>query len=710
MKMIPKVSLGNSIATSLIVKACCMIKLLIVCFFLTILNAAAQPPPRNVKRELSLLKGVLTEHHIEPKKIDDAFSSLLFEKVLNDLDPKRIFFTASDIRSLGRFRNQLDDEVNGVTTGFLDELKSRYRAGLERSEKLISTTMASLDWQISEVYDPQVEWVADMQALADRHKQWLKYEVLERMMEVMRRDTIVPADFFQNNIAHVTTHVEQEVLRSVRRLLKNSETFENDVCDTFLHAMAGVFDPHSDFFSSSQYKTFVAALSDEDYYFGFVLEQDGNGNVVISALAPGGAAWKSGALHVSDVLLSLQWQDQDAIDVRNMDIDDVNAVLEESEGEVLKMTVRSVDGTEKAVELKKEKLASDENVVQSFILNGPVKTGYIYLPDFYTHWQEEGSEGSRCANDVAKEIIRLKSEGIEGLILDLRYNGGGSLFEAQAMGGIFIDEGPLAMMTTKDKKPASLKDMNRGTVYDGPLIVMVNGASASASEVLAATIQDYNRGLIVGSRTYGKATGQSLFPVGSKNSGSTGGGYAKITTQRLYRVTGKSAQGVGIVPDVELPDVFRILKVKENLQPFAMPPDSIKGNAYFKPMGSFDKDELRRRSMERVSNDAAFQGLVKTILWFESEVPGESEPQTLDWPTYMSHAVERRKQLAVVDSVRSAQTQYEVSEVSVMHERLTVDDYARRLHERWRMALASDIYLQESYQILRDYLSITKKP
>ncbi|HEU5147837.1 MAG TPA: hypothetical protein VFT90_14020, partial [Chryseosolibacter sp.] len=279
-----------------------MNNLFVVVFLSLAIPALAQPKARNVRHEMTLLKNALTEHHVEPRKIDNAFSESLFEKIFDDLDPGRVVFTASDIASLGHFRTQLDDEINGGTTRFLDQLKILYRSGLERSERLITSTIASLEWEKTENYEQEAEWVADEDELTDRHRQWLKFQVLDRLMEVMGRDTIVTPDFFEKNIAQAKIYVEQQTLRPIRRLLKDANVYDSEVSNAFLHAIATVFDPHSDFFSASQYDEFVAALSNKDYYFGFMLDEDENGNVVISALAPGGSAWKSGALHVSDVL------------------------------------------------------------------------------------------------------------------------------------------------------------------------------------------------------------------------------------------------------------------------------------------------------------------------------------------------------------------------------------------------------------------------
>ncbi|MEX2231392.1 MAG: carboxy terminal-processing peptidase [Cyclobacteriaceae bacterium] len=679
-------------------------------------SCPGQQKPRNVRQEITWLRNSLAQHHVAPKTINDAFSNDLFNKLLEDLDPDMVYFSQADITSLEPFRNLLDDEINGKSTGFLDRLNERYKSGLQRTEKLIKNILESpIDWEKKETYDADSQWALNEQVLAERHRQWLKYQILDRLADLMERDSVLKADFFKRNISDAIAHVHRASISPINRMLKDGNILENAMATAFMEAMAGVFDPHSTFFSTHDFKDFVGSLSTEDYYFGFTLDEDGKGNIVISALAPGGAAWKSGALHVSDVLLSMKFPGEEPVNLAGMNIEDVSDIMDGNDSGIIEMTIRGVDGNEKNITLRKEKMVNEQNVVQSFVLHGDIKTGYIYLPDFYTRWGDE-NEGGRCANDVAREIIKLKSEGIEGLILDLRFNGGGSLYEARAMAGIFIDEGPLAIVTTRDQKAVTLKDINRGTVYDGPLVIMVNGNSASASEVLAASIQDYNRGLIVGGQTHGKATGQNVFPIEGLAAGASAkdaektAGYVKVTTQKLYRVTGKSAQGSGVTPDVVLPDIFMTLNTHEDQYPFALPKDSIAKNTYYKPLKPIDRKELQLRSRERIAKNSTFQELQKTLTWLEEEMRKDSEPQHLVWEEFFREAMMEKSRESVMDlSDESPEKIYEVSNGGAKEQRLTVDEYARDLNERWRKMLTSDIYLQETYQILRDHINTTKK-
>ena len=684
--------------------------LYLVVMTLCVLPCSGQEKPRDLRREITSLVNLLLEHHVSPRKIDDSLSKDIFHKLLHDLDPDKVFFTEMELAVLRPYEYKIDEDVNGKDTGFSRALKEQYRIGLQRSERIGSELFSSgLDWDKREAYDPNPEWSRDDEELLVRHRQLLKHHVLDRLVELSQRDSTLAPGFFETNLPQAMKHANALFRRPITRWLENPALYENQMSDIYLQAIAGVFDPHSTYFSTSDYNEFVGSLSADDYFFGFVLETDNSGNVIIGSLAPGGAAWKSGALHVSDIIVALKWQNEERIDVTGMSVEDVSDLLDGRNTELLEMTVRKVDGTEKSVMLRKEKLESDQNIVQSFILDGDIRVGYVYLPDFYTQWDEE-TEGARCADDVAREIFKLKREGIDGVVMDLRFNGGGSLQEARAMAGIFIDEGPLVIFSTRGQKPVSLKDMNRGTVYDGPLVIMVNGASASASEVFAAAIQDYNRGLIVGSATYGKATGQNIFPIGEITPQSGPSGFAKITTQKLFRITGKSAQSHGVYPDIPLPDVFRTLGMSEANYPFALQRDSVAGNSYYRPFAPFKVKALQAMSHERVSKNRSFQDLNKAIQSLEELMHEQDKPQPLDWKHYYQSVAKERDQRKSANDAKAIDGIFKVVNDSGKQQRLAVDEYARHLNGEWLKALSTDLFVQEAYLVMRDYITLTKRP
>jgi carboxyl-terminal processing protease len=686
-------------------------------FTLVVLQACSLygQTPRNFKQEANQLRQFLSEHHVEPVTINDEYSVNVFTQIIQELDPDKLFFTQQDIDWLAVYKASIDDELNGKNWVFLNRLKERYQSSLERVRFNIQEILKEeLDWRVREAYHPASSlWEKDEIALRNRQRMFLKSEILNKISWFMERDSVNTPDAINIYEQEAVQHVRKIQLRGIDDILNYPTGYDNYVGLIFFEAITTVFDPHTLYLSATDFQNFTGSLATEDFYFGFTIDDNEDGDITIVALAPGGPAWKSGEMQISDVLVAVKSNGRESIDLNGMSIDEVNALLDQITDHELEFTIKKADGVKKTVKLKKEKMEAEENFVRSFILSGSHHVGYIHLPDFYTRWNETG-EGSQCANDVAKEILKLKKDSIEGLILDVRYNGGGSLFEALAMAGIFIDEGALGILKDHHNEVTVLKDVNRGTVYDGPLIIMVNGQSASASEFLAAAIQDYNRGLIVGSRTYGKGTGQNILPLNSDFSPETaltkGAGFVKVTTERIYRVTGGSVQAKGVTPDIELPDMFSIIDLHESAVPFSLPPDSIARNTYYKTLPAPKRKELRQRSALRVLSDPVFQQLAKSYAWYAGELEKEA-PVSLSWQEFLKNEQELAQQETIIRKVYSPSlTVYEVKNNTTEEGRLKTDSYAAQYNRLWTEKLKGDLYLSETFQIMGDLIDLNKKP
>jgi carboxyl-terminal processing protease len=397
------------------------------------------------------------------------------------------------------------------------------------------------------------------------------------------------------------------------------------------------------------------------------------------------------------VLLQMKWASKDAVDLSGMDAEEVSELLDQSNTEKLELTIRKKSGEIQKVILQKRKLENEENIVKSYLLKGEKNIGYITLPSFYTQWEE--SSGSRCASDVAREIIKLNKDNISGLILDLRFNGGGSLQEAVEMAGIFIDEGAICELGMKDGKTVVLKDMNRGVIYSGPMIVMVNGYSASASELLAGSLQDYNRALIVGSKTFGKATGQEMKQLGTDASTRA---VVKLTNLRLYRVTGKSIQMQGVIPDVVLPDPYTSFGERESDNKFSIRPDTVARYKYFKPLKEIQKNGLQQLSEARVKN-AKFKALDD---YTQAVIQGmKKEKISLKWDA-VEKEVRESKVSVTEKSFAVPTTVFSTGNNSSDQKLIGNDEIAKEINQRWLQRIAQDPYIEETYQIMLDLIKI----
>jgi carboxyl-terminal processing protease len=679
--------------------------------------AYAQQSPSPVSKQAVMLRRVLDKYHYQPRPLNDSLSAHIFRRFLRMLDPRHLYFTAADVQQLSEYRTRLDEELWGKSWQFVPLVTKLYRQRLAAAETAVEAALQKpFDFSANESITfggtDSLHFAAEEKEYAQRWQKWLKYQALVHL-------TRTPAGTNAAGTAPALTAKEPAVRqklgqiekRNIRRILDHPGGFEEYVGSLFLNAVTLCYDPHTNYLSKTDWQNYEGALSKEQLSFGVDLDETDEGAITISRLVPGGPAWKSNELHKGDVLLALKWSGKNSVDLAGADLEEVEEFLGSSNADRLEITVQKTNGMVKTVALLKEKIREEENVVKSFILNGDKKIGYISLPGFYTEWESRTGQG--CANDVAKEIVKLQKEKVEGLILDIRHNGGGSLGEGVDLAGIFINEGPLCVLKGRAEKPEVLKDMNRGTVYDGPLVVLVNGQSASASEVLAGTLQDYNRAVIVGSQTFGKATGQIVVPLDStisltapaERKARSPYGFVTVTIEKLYRVTGRSAQLKGVRPDIALPDVYDALDYREATYPFALSSDSLNRKFYFSPLGPLPVAELTRRSTGRLAGHPSF-GAIRRFTEVLVKAPDKTGQPIPLQPAYFTQrgAENQRRQQELATALEQATTLYTVENTAYDRELMHMDAYDKEVNETLVQNVRSDIYITEGYQIAKDLI------
>src|SRR5688572_6861122 len=426
-----------------------MLRYLLKTIFLAVSISTLAQPPASVKNEALQLKKLILQHHFDPKPVNDIFSAKVFDHLLNALDPEKLYFTQQDITALSPFKNKIDDDLMGDSWNFLPAITERYKQSLLRSESIITKhTKLPFDVSKKELFTSDTLWAENDAASAALWYKNLKYETLDELVHLQKRTPeIADAEFLTRKEAEARLRVQRNSLRMIHRILNHASGYESHVATQFLQSVSLTFDPHSSYLSLEQMDNFLASLSTEGYYFGISVDENDEGEIVITQLTPGGPAWKSGEVHAGDIIEQIRWAGNNWVDVVGMSKREIDDLLLESNRSVIEMNLKQTGGIQKTVSLRKEKMEAEENIVKSFIMEGEKKIGYVSLPGFYADWGE--TEGSRCANDVAKEILKLKKENIDGLVLDVRYNGGGSLSEAVAMAGIFIDAGPMGVIKIK---------------------------------------------------------------------------------------------------------------------------------------------------------------------------------------------------------------------------------------------------------------------
>jgi carboxyl-terminal processing protease len=685
--------------------------LFLLCFLLSNFFINAQQLNTAVKNAYIITR-MAEKFHVQPRPLNDTFSSNIFTQLLKQLDEDKIFFTAEDIKALSKFKFDLDDEIKNKQSTFLSAITKIFGDRISKADTLINIICKtpfnfSLPEKITAAED--TSYPADEKAMRTKLYKLLKSDALDIITE---DDELITLNALQqkkyvDSIEPIARRKAQQSFKhSINIILQSAGGIEQAIGDEYCKAIAVCYDPHSAYFPLTEKEDFESELGQQQMVFGFRCKEDDDGSVKIESIMPGSPAFKSGQLNKEDKILSIQWEDKQPIDVSSGGLKQLYEVLAMSNHDKATFKIKKPDGTERTVILLKEKMEEDDdqNKVKSFLLKGSKTIGFISLPSFYQDWENESTGVNGCANDVAKEILKLKKENIDGLIIDLRYNGGGSMEEAIELSGIFIDFGPVGMDKGRDVKIYTLKDVNRGTIYDGPLMLMVNGYTASASEMVAGTLQDYHCAVIVGTPTYGKATAQVVLPmdttidVTKDISKIKTDSYFKVTISKLYRVNGTTAQAKGVQPDVVLPDMLEAHPQREADNPYVLISPPVEANKYFKPYPVMNIDNLKTLAQQKINASSYFQQLKSYIEFVKAEDANKEVSLKL------SDAIEEEKKVAKEDmdtaSVKTENSPYTVENNSFEKEQLKVNDNLKEMNNQWTKFLKRDPYLQIAYEMM----------
>jgi carboxyl-terminal processing protease len=553
----------------------------------------ADNPKTKYEKILKNVGIVLEEGHYSPKKIDDAFSKEVLKKYEETLDPDKYIFTQQDIDAFKKYEDKIDDEIHGDLP--LESFYTISNTYLKRLDEIAKSYKEILrkpfDFSINESLQLDGDKRTFPKTEAERYdyeRKRLKYLVLGRFVDLQDDRAKQSKDSVYKPDSTLQREAREIVGRQMDRYfttLKNHNT-PDDMFSDFVNAITSSMDPHTTYFAPVDKRSFDELLSGTFYGIGAQLKE-ADGKIKISSLISGGPAWKSGEIQPEDEIIKVAQGNGVPVDVTGYAVTDaVKLIRGEEKGSEVKLTLKKSDGSIKVVSIIRDKISLDDTFAKSAIINeGAYKIGYIYLPEFYANFDDPSAR--RSATDVAKEVQKLKDAHVDGIVLDLRGNGGGSLNDVVDMAGLFIKGGPIVQVKGRDEKASILSDKNQDVLYSGPLAVMVDEMSASASEIFAAAIQDYHRGIIIGSSsTYGKGTvqrsisldPQSENPLFSKPS--EGLGDLKLTFRKFYRINGGATQLRGVVPDIIIPDRLENVKFREKDNPDALSWDEIPKATY----------------------------------------------------------------------------------------------------------------------------------
>lgn len=691
--------------------------------FNTFNTTASEPSEIRHRKLLSTVGRLLESEHYSPRIIDDKFSKEVFDAYLKNLDPEKNILLQTDIDSLKVFATSIDDEIHGAAIQFEPAANAIY----ERRAKQIKAIFESVidkpfDFTTDDSLMVDTDKMSYASNEAERVKRWnqaIKYKVLDRYVSLLEdrekhakakaiADTSKIKDTVKDNFI-VKTDIELEAdaratikKNYIKRFSLLEKTFDKEKrFESFLNSITSLMDPHTDYFAPVEKRSFTEQMSGTFYGIGAQLTQDDNG-VKIASVQPGGAAWKSGLIVVNDVIIKIAQGAEEPVDVTGYETTEAVKLIRGDLGTEVRLTIRKPDGTTKVVVLIREKIILDEGFARSAVIqNGNEKIGYILLPDFYADFERE--DGARSSKDIAKEVEKLKSEKVKGIIIDVRYNGGGSLYEVVQMVGMFIDKGPVVQIRSKEGRSQILADETPGILYDGPLVVMVNEFSASASEIFAGAIQDYKRGLIVGSTSsYGKGTVQRNVAFGKPLDAmgiQTEYGAVKLTFQKFYRVTGSSTQRKGVVPDVVFPDDYEFLKYREKDNPSALPWDEME-RAKFSPWTSSNEiATIALKANNKIKNDTAAIRFKKNLQWVSAQV---DKSVSLEINKYRQYKKEIQNVIQQNENILKLKTPMTVSALKADYDKFynNPDKSKQDRYQAWLKMVAKDIQVNESSKLL----------
>ena len=653
------------------------------------------------------LMNYFQKYHLKSRTINDEFGNDVHALFMESLDYSKMYFHSGDLANFETAADSLDNEILSKRTTYLKSVEEIYKKRINEASKYVEQIL-SKPLDVFGEFAPLKDHDSYASNAAEAEKRWFNVLMKSVQSEILDRvdsNTVLNKAF--------TSSVTKEIVESLKKRYELYFT-EKGKADsyfeiTYINAIANCFDPHSNYFNANLKQEFAEELTSERAIFGITYQPTANGDIIISEIAPGSSAWFSDEISNGDVIHSITSSTKQIIDVTKASTQEISTYFSNLTSDTILIELSSEENKLKTVQLVRGKVYSHDDIIKSALLEGEKNIGYISLPDFYTNWTDTSMLG--CANDVAKSLLNFQKNGIDGLILDLRNNGGGSIKEAIDLVGIFIDFGPILIEIDPENNAHSLKDFNRGSIYKGPLIVLVNSGSASASEIVAAALQDYNRALIVGQPTFGKATGQVVIPLDPKMETFLAGvteedpswGYAKVTDMGLYRINKKSAQGNGVIPDILTPPFDFYPPEYEKELPHVILLDSVDKKVYFTAQPALRIDETRKGYSTH------------------PEIKIDELNAYLDQIKLRDHQLDEslnlitsQKLLAEMDSLidkyeaLSLTIKFEFSAKSLQFDEaiLQMSPFLKTYNDKFIRRLEEDVELNEAYKIMREFCGL----
>jgi carboxyl-terminal processing protease len=694
---------------------------LLLSFFLV--KGIFNEPPYEEKESL-ILHGVMqfiNQVHYNPKPVDDEFSKKVFDMYLERIDGGKRYFIQSDIDEMSKFRLHLDEQTKARSFEFFDislnllnkrmsEARSYYNDIIDGEFNFNADEKIQLD-------EDKLPWASDKEELKEYWRKFLKYEVMSRVARKKEQQENYEKSKVDLKADKVEIKTDDEFIEEAiedvkerfgdwfKRLddLRRSDRFE-----VYVGTITNYFDPHTGYFNPKEKQDFDINMGGKLEGIGARLRQEDDYIKVVEIIA-GGPAWKGKELEVDDVFLAVTQEGGEPVDVVGMRTDDAIQMIRGKKGTVVILTTKKPDGKIVDIRIERDEVIIDESFARSVIIDIPdiiENVGYIKLPKFYSSFEKE--DGNSCAKDVAKELEKLKENNVNGVILDLRFNTGGSLNDVVEMAGLFIEEGPIVQVKGRKSRPYVHSDSDPNVQYDGPLIIMTNANSASASEILAAAMQDYGRAVIVGGKsTFGKGSVQRFYDLDRAIRGNDEFkplGNIKMSVQKFFRVNGGSTQLKGVIPDIILPDNYAYINAGEKEYENTLPWTEIEPQKYSQNVVQLTNlDLIKQKSASRIANDENFLLADDRAMMIKKNQ--DISEYSLNLKQYQAYLDKQEKASdKFKDLMKKDIESLVIKNLPQDLDYINSDESRVGRNEEWIKNLQKDFYLEENIFIMKDMI------
>ena len=665
--------------------------------------------PEKDKVLISVLNYMLTKGHYNQKELNDDFSEMVFNNFIADLDPSKRYFTKIDIKEFSKYKYQIDNQLKESDIAFYSLVYGRFLEKIKNAKNYYNAILKKpFNYKKDEVIDldfKAIDYAKTEKELLNFWRKQLKLQTIDKIRDQENLDEEEfkkDQSFKKRSFSTLEKKARADVMESMENLyIRIDELEHRDWFSTYLNSITEAFGPHTIYMPPNIKESFDQDMSGKVEGIGARLQKKGIYTHIVE-LVSGGPAWKQGDLEDGDIILKVAQENEDPVDIVGMRLDDaIKFIKGPKDTKVLLTVKKKIDGSTQVITITRDIVQLEETFVKSSVVEKDGKKyGVIDLPKFYINFDDRNFRDS--AKDMEKEIERLKEENVEGLLIDLRNNGGGSLDTAIKIAGLFVDKGPVVQVKYRNETPIVKQDVDNRIQWKGSLVLLVNELSASASEIFAAAMQDYNRAVILGgNQTYGKGTVQNILPINKfypnyKNDL----GYLKMTIQKFYRINGGSTQVEGVYSDIAMPTRFSYMKYGERDLEGALPWDKVPQASYSQVNTYSNFSDVVTTSIERINKDPKFQLIDEYAKWLKKVQDDSSF--SLNYKEYQKESKLSDAYAEKFKSVFKYQSGLAFNSPSYELPLFEVNKDLKEKRDAWHKNLSKDLYISEALNVLSE--------